>query len=193
MHKVSRGYCFAWIACSNTGLTAIFTPLLLLLLLQACMSIQQPTITVGGRWPTQSPPPPLPRRVRSSTLRLQSVSQEAVTAAGPTATQQPASSSSPQELHPQAWQECLEQVQQMGFAEADAAIYLQRAFGWGQKAKAYWRHEKVCAAALPLQIRPSAAAKFMRCACDLQCTPTPATNTLSTNQLAFFPPAHCVL
>eukprot|EP00879_Flechtneria_rotunda_P017144 GHRR01017955.1.p1 GENE.GHRR01017955.1~~GHRR01017955.1.p1 ORF type:complete len:134 (+),score=49.42 GHRR01017955.1:442-843(+) len=36
----------------------------------------------------------------------------------------------------------MQHVQQLGFDEADAERFVQRAFGWGPKGRAYWRHEK---------------------------------------------------
>lgn len=44
---------------------------------------------------------------------------------------------------PGDWLACVEQLQaQLGCSEADAEVYVQRAFGWGARARAYWRHEK---------------------------------------------------
>lgn len=41
------------------------------------------------------------------------------------------------------WQACVQRLQCMGFSDQDAERFVQRAFGWGPKAKSYWRHEKV--------------------------------------------------
>lgn len=37
----------------------------------------------------------------------------------------------------------MERVKGMGFDQVAAETTVQRAFGWGAKARAYWRHEKV--------------------------------------------------
>lgn len=36
----------------------------------------------------------------------------------------------------------MQRLQDMGFAEQQAEQCVQRAFGWGAKARSYWRHEK---------------------------------------------------
>lgn len=41
------------------------------------------------------------------------------------------------------WQESVDQLQGMGFSQVEAEQRVQRAFGWGAKARSYWRHEKV--------------------------------------------------
>jgi hypothetical protein len=37
----------------------------------------------------------------------------------------------------------MQRLQDMGFTEQQAEQCVQRAFGWGPKARSYWRHEKV--------------------------------------------------
>jgi hypothetical protein len=37
----------------------------------------------------------------------------------------------------------MQRLQDMGFSEQQAELFVQRAFGWGPKARSYWRHEKV--------------------------------------------------
>jgi hypothetical protein len=37
----------------------------------------------------------------------------------------------------------MQRLQDMGFTEQQAELFVQRAFGWGPKARSYWRHEKV--------------------------------------------------
>eukprot|EP00878_Enallax_costatus_P015621 GHUV01016363.1.p1 GENE.GHUV01016363.1~~GHUV01016363.1.p1 ORF type:complete len:142 (+),score=21.29 GHUV01016363.1:330-755(+) len=64
-----------------------------------------------------------------------------------TTTSSPQTSSLPSPLLTEqqtAWQECIQRLQGMGFSEVEAEQRVQRAFGWGAKARSYWRHEKVC-------------------------------------------------
>lgn len=68
--------------------------------------------------------------------------QRVVTAAAGTSSSLP-SLQLCEDLHPEQWQACVSHLQGLGFHEADAGVYIQRAFGWGAKARAYWRHEKV--------------------------------------------------
>lgn len=43
----------------------------------------------------------------------------------------------------------MERVKGMGFDQVAAETTVQRAFGWGAKARSYWRHEKVCRTSHP--------------------------------------------
>jgi hypothetical protein len=56
---------------------------------------------------------------------------------------QPAASSSSSPERSEAWEVCMLRLQDMGFSEQQAELFVQRAFGWGPKARSYWRHEKV--------------------------------------------------
>jgi hypothetical protein len=83
------------------------------------------------------------RHYHPCSIHVQSVSQDSLAAAAAAPTPAAAAGGGPQDLYPEAWEQCVVHLQSMGFAEADAETYVQRAFGWGAKARSYWRHEKV--------------------------------------------------
>jgi hypothetical protein len=60
---------------------------------------------------------------------------------------QAGAAASAQDAHPEAWAACVQHVTSLGFTEAEAGQFVQRAFGWGPRARAYWRHEKARARA----------------------------------------------
>jgi len=76
--------------------------------------------------------------------------------AGPAAIVQETSTGDVAETQEQlSWQACVQHIQSLGFPEEDADRFVQRAFGWGAKAKSYWRHEKVTNSAVASQPAPS--------------------------------------
>lgn len=106
--------------------------------------------------------------------QVQSVSQQSVAAAVSPSQQ---AAGGPDTLHPEAWQQCVQRVQNMGFDEVQAGTYVQRAFGWGAKARSYWRHEKVrqkCGDMLlpgPDWVIPRCCLQLLICLQQLECSP----------------------
>jgi hypothetical protein len=134
--------CFAH-TCAQTENYSTSAPLPQVCTAQAApcrpMPIRAPTAASAATLPTanrtaatQRQQPARVRYVRST--HVQAASQESLAAA-------PAAAA--QAKYPDAWEQCVAHLQSMGFAEADAETYVLRAFGWGARARSYWRHDKV--------------------------------------------------
>lgn len=143
-----------WCVCGcNTVCLTPFTPPLLLQVLGNSYSVQASSSSSrpAAAAVRQQQPCQLSRqRVRlaaagdagaaASTKSINPFTAATITA---TSTPQPAASSAAAPERTEEWSACMQRLQDMGFAEQQAEQCVQRAFGWGAKARSYWRHEKV--------------------------------------------------